>query len=488
MKNKLNPYPYITAAFLSILLFMNPGNASFTRHMRILVYPFTNTGNAGFSWISAGMTDTVVADLGRLTGIMVISNEDRRKAVQEIELGQTGLLDEKTTARVGKMTGADVIFTGSYSVSGGNIRVIAKLLKVETGSMENTVKLDGTLDGIFDLQDKIVYSLIAESAKIKIPYIKTPGITDKEKELLAGKKKPDISAYELYSRGLELQDTNPAEAMKFFKKALKVDGNYVEALREAGYTAGNTFNSFSEALEYLDKADAISVKRNETRTAGYAVLLNKTGIVYCLKGDYNIALGFLEMSKKIPEGLGLQNTDDYANLIMHFGIVYRDKGAPEKAIEYYMQSKSINESLGLRDTIGYAKLMNNIGIVYGEKGDLNSALEYYNKSGAIREKLGLVKTGGYAKLMYNIGNEYRKKGDLNRAMEYYNRSKTTWESLDLKKTDGYARLIQNIALIYEKQGKASMAGQYYRMAYEIFNSLGLPDAGIADKKAKEFGY
>jgi len=488
MKNKLNYNSYIIVPFLFILFSLNLNFTHADRQMRILVYPFNNTGNKQFSWVSAGMTDSVVADLGRIAGIMVISNEDRRKAVQEIELGQIGLFDEKTTAQVGKMTGADVIFTGSYSVSGDRVRVIAKLMRVESGAMERSIKLDGTVDGIFDLQDRIVFSLMGESEKIKIASLKLPAITGEEKKLIENKKKPVTSAYELYARGLAVQDSDPKEAMIFFKQAIKIDNNYVDALREAGYTAGNTFNLYKEAFEYLNKADDILKKRGEVNTSAYAALINKIGIVYCIKGDYNIALKFLTKSGTIRDSLGLSKTDDYANLMMHFGIVYRDKGDLNSSLEYYIRSKKMRDSLELRNTLGYAKLMNNIGIVYSEKNDPDNSLEYYNRSKTIRDNLELGKTEGYAKLMYNIGNEHRKKGDFDSAMDYYNRSKKIWESLGLKKTDGYARLLQNIALLYEKQGEKALAGQHYRKAYKIYNSLGLNDAEIVDRKAKELGY
>ena len=49
------------------------------KQINILVHPFENTGDKVYSWISAGMTNTVISDLTRIKDISVISNTDRKK-------------------------------------------------------------------------------------------------------------------------------------------------------------------------------------------------------------------------------------------------------------------------------------------------------------------------------------------------------------------------------------------------------------------------
>ena len=48
--------------FLSLLL-ISLSTPATAKTMSILVYPFENTGDEQYSWISAGMTDTVINDL-----------------------------------------------------------------------------------------------------------------------------------------------------------------------------------------------------------------------------------------------------------------------------------------------------------------------------------------------------------------------------------------------------------------------------------------
>jgi TolB-like protein len=257
-------FVFLTIFFSLLFIFFT--TSSFAKPMNILVHPFENTGNKAYSWISAGMTDTVIADLARIKNISVVSNTDRKKILEEMKFIFSGLAEEDKMIKLGKLTGANVIFTGSYLVSGERIRVHARLVNVETGKIESTAKIDGTLGGIFELQDKVVFNLMGETEKIQIADVKPVRLTSEDKKTIEEKPKPKSSAYEWYAKGLEIQDTNPREALANFKKAIAIDPGYTAALMGAGYTAGNTLNLFDEGLGYLERAEKRLKDRNETST------------------------------------------------------------------------------------------------------------------------------------------------------------------------------------------------------------------------------
>ncbi|MCG6537614.1 MAG: hypothetical protein L7F78_23595, partial [Syntrophales bacterium LBB04] len=238
------------------------------------------TGDKQYSWISAGMTETVINDLMGLREISVISNADRRKIMEETKFILSGLVGEETMLKVGKLTGANIIFTGSYLVSDNNIRVIARLINVETGKVESSAKLDGNLEKIFDIQDKVVLTLLSETGRVTIPDVSPVKIAEAEKKKIAEKQRPKTTAYELYAKGLEVRDANPKEALAYYKKSLEIDEAYVSAQISAGFTAGNTLNLFDEALGYLNRADKILKSRNATNTIEYANLMMIIGSVY----------------------------------------------------------------------------------------------------------------------------------------------------------------------------------------------------------------
>ncbi|HDP80467.1 MAG TPA: hypothetical protein ENN21_06450, partial [Spirochaetes bacterium] len=273
---------FLAATILVITLMQV--SALTAKKMTILVYPFSNTGEKQYSWVSAGMTDTVISDLCRIENVNVVSEEDRKKSLNEIELAQKGLIGEKGTIKVGRMMGADIIFTGTYVVIGNRIRVFAKLIDVESGRVEQSLKIDGTMDRIFEFQDRIVYGLMAETEKIRIADINPVKITTEDKKRIDSAFRPDTEAFMFYSRGLELKDADPKEALEYFKKALLIQGDYVEALIEAGITAGRELNRFQDAFGFLNRAAKIFARRGDTSSKHYAALMHRTGSVYLSKG------------------------------------------------------------------------------------------------------------------------------------------------------------------------------------------------------------
>jgi TolB-like protein/Tfp pilus assembly protein PilF len=314
--------------------------------MNIMVYPFECKGSKDYSWISAGMTDTVVADLNRIQTVSVITDESRKKALKEIALGQDGILNEETTIKVGKITGANLIFTGSYMVEGDRVRVFAKLINVETGAVKKCVKLDGTINRIFDLQDTVVFKLMAEAEKVKLANVGKVHLSENDKKKIIEKQKPKLEAYTWYAKGLEIEDINPKQALAFYKKALEIDPDYLKPLLNIGSLLGNTFNRFSEALDYFYQADQIYKNRKETDSAEYANLLNSIGLAYLNNADFDRALIYLKECRKKFDDLGLQNTATYANLIGNIGDIYNYKGDKEQAEQLFRDAYEILYYIG----------------------------------------------------------------------------------------------------------------------------------------------
>ena len=464
-------FSLITLTFiLFCFLFTTPCIA---RQMNILVYPFENTGDKEYFWISAGMTDTVIADLTHIKDISVVSNQDRKKALDEMKFNFSGLVEADKMMKLGRLTGANVIFSGSYLVSGSSIRVIARLVNTETGNVESSTKIDGTINGIFDLQDKVVFTLMGETGKITSADIKPVKITEQVKKQIEEKPRLNISAYEWYAKGSAIQDNNPKEALINFKKALDIDPDYTDALIRAGNTTGNIYNLFSEAFRYLEKAERIFKDRNNTKSSGYASLMMHIGEVYMRKGELDQALEYCINSLSIYEKLELQNTADYAKPIIIIGNIYQRKGQLDRALEYYLNSQSIYGRLGLQNAIVYTTPMSNIGSVYAMKGQLDRALEYYLDSQSIYDRLGLQNTESYAILKNNMGNVYQFKSQFDRSLECYLNSQSIYDRLGSQNTESYAMLMNNIGLVSSKKGPTSRALEYYLNSQSIYDRLGL---------------
>ncbi|MBN2424762.1 MAG: tetratricopeptide repeat protein [Calditrichaceae bacterium] len=447
-----------------------------SQKMTILVHPFTNNGALEYSWISAGMTASVISDLCTIRDIDVISDMDRKKAIEEIRLGLSGLLDEEKTVMAGKMLGANIIFTGSYQVSGDKIRVNASLINVEKGSTERSVKIDGAIGDIFGLQDEIVFTLMAETEKLQLANIKQVRISDEDKMAIIQSERPELSAYELYSIGLEIKDEDPHQALDYFKQAVQIQPDYAEALYQAGSTAGISLDLFEEGFKYLDRVNKLYSARGETNTSGYAELMKCIGMVYLKKGKFDSALDYYSRARNIMNSLDLGESWRYAFIIMNIGMVYSTKGQHDQALTFYSESRKICEILDLQSTNLYANLLIAIGNGYSEDNQLDKALQYYSKSKEIKDNFKLQNTDSYALLMTNIGIVYQQKKKPDKALEYFLTAKLIKDNLKLNNTLEYAHLMQCIGTVYAMKKQYHEAMGYYNKAFEIFDLLKMQES------------
>ena len=130
----------------------------------VLVLPFSNISGAGSDeWIGAGIAETVSANLSRLG--MSSTVVELEAAPGSPVRDRLGLTDDARARQAAQEIGVAWIVTGGFQRVGGQLRVIARTLDVESGTVRHTVTLDGTSDDLFGLQDRIVAEL-AESLNL----------------------------------------------------------------------------------------------------------------------------------------------------------------------------------------------------------------------------------------------------------------------------------------------------------------------------------
>ena len=427
----------------------------------VLVQPFQNTGTKEYSWLSAALTEAVIADLYRVDGVQVISNQDRQKARRELAFTHTG---QTTTAlELGRLLGANLICTGSYTVVKGKVRVIARLVSVETGRTLYSGKIDGELDKLFELQDRIVVSLLTQSEKLRLPpparpappavatsppaptrpsastpgssgghpHRPSPGTTAPVPPVAGSKparparpsrpapgRRPHPDAYRWYAKGLEVQYTAPALAMLYFDNALDIEPNYRDALVQAGFTLGNEMHKYAEAEKYLDRAE-VAFRGADRRTMEYARYLRLCGAVYHNRRSYARGLDYSLRAKRLMEELGHARTADYAYVLNNIGNAYYRRRILPQAVKFFRKSQSLQESAGLGRTYKYAILMNNMGAVHNAAGAARDALFYFRRARDILEEQGLRRSAFGALVLENLGRLYRDHGDGGKALALF---------------------------------------------------------------------
>ena len=126
----------------------------------VWVMPFTNTSRVDADqWIGAGIAETLASDLLRTPGIEVL---DLGGLTQEVK-GEASLgveePDDLSALRIGRARGATWVIAGGYQHVGDRLRITARLLDVTTGGMRHSVRVDGTIDELFMLQDQVVEAI-----------------------------------------------------------------------------------------------------------------------------------------------------------------------------------------------------------------------------------------------------------------------------------------------------------------------------------------
>ncbi len=109
-------------------------------------------------WIGSGIADSLTADLVRVPGLDVVAREKVLRAVPQPDAGAGSASD---ALAIGSLLGCRWVVSGSFQRLGGAIRLTTTLMEVATGRALAAEKLDGTLDGIFDLQDRLSQAVTA---------------------------------------------------------------------------------------------------------------------------------------------------------------------------------------------------------------------------------------------------------------------------------------------------------------------------------------
>ncbi|HUM02863.1 MAG TPA: protein kinase [Thermoanaerobaculia bacterium] len=192
----------------------------------IAVLAFENiTKNPEDDWLGTGIAETASADLKAIEGVTVIARERVNEVLRNLT-GRPDAPEAELAARIGRELSARWVVSGGYQRVAGTVRVTARLTEVATGAVLRTVKLDGTMEGLFALQDRVVGEL-AEGLDL------APAAGAAE-----GEETQVLEAFEALSKGVvNLRAESPDaldRAIVLFERAVAFDPGYARAWMELG--------------------------------------------------------------------------------------------------------------------------------------------------------------------------------------------------------------------------------------------------------------
>jgi adenylate cyclase len=126
--------------------------------------------------------------------------------------------------QVASELGVRYVLEGSVRKAGQQVRITAQLIDVLTGTHLWADRFDGSLEDVFDLQDKVAFSVAG---------VIEPTLQAAETVRLARRPTGDPSAYDLYLRAYELVLSSGAllaDALHLMEQAIKRDPDYGPAL------------------------------------------------------------------------------------------------------------------------------------------------------------------------------------------------------------------------------------------------------------------
>lgn len=221
----------------------------------VCVVDFSNIANvAELDWLSGGIAETLTVDLRKIGGIRVVGSDPetrRRMAVARA----AGVVDADAAVELARSVGAGWVVWGAFQKVGDRIRLTPQFAEVASGETVSAEKIDGKVEDIFELQDRIVTRL-AEILRIRL--------TSGEVERIARPETTSVTAYELYARGKQafnLFGKESAEAAaEYFRRAIEIDPDYALAWGGLGsllmprYIASGDRQHLADGVRALQRA------------------------------------------------------------------------------------------------------------------------------------------------------------------------------------------------------------------------------------------
>jgi tetratricopeptide (TPR) repeat protein len=123
--------------------------------------------------------------------------------------------------------GVRYVLEGSVRKGGTRVRITAQLIGADTGTHLWTDRFDGSLEDVFDLQDRVATSVAG---------VIEPALQAAEMRRAAARPTNDLTAYDLYLRALphsmRYEREHSLQALDLYEQVLRRDANYAPALAQ----------------------------------------------------------------------------------------------------------------------------------------------------------------------------------------------------------------------------------------------------------------
>jgi adenylate cyclase len=276
----------------------------------IAVLPFVNlSGDAEQEYFSDGITEDLITDLSKLSGLFVISRNSvflyKGKAVKPEQVSQE--------------LGVKFMLEGSVRKAGNRVRITAQLIDATTGYHLWAERYDRELQDIFAVQDEVTQKIVA-ALQVKL--------TEGEQQRFGRVPTQNLEAYECVLRGLEFYRRRTPEthahARQLFERAVALDPQFAAAHAWLGraYMTESLFQWNSDP-QLMDQGATLA-QRAVTLDESLPVAHQTLAYAYLAQKQYDQALAAARRA------VALDPND--ADACVTLGEILSCVGQPEEAI------------------------------------------------------------------------------------------------------------------------------------------------------------
>ncbi|HYJ80993.1 MAG TPA: CsgG/HfaB family protein, partial [Longimicrobiaceae bacterium] len=176
-------------------------------------------GAQDLTGLGKGLAAMLTTEMSRNPRVRMVERDRIRSLLDEQRLAVSGIADEATAIRVGRLLGAQYMLFGSYADVYGNLRIDVRVVEVETGRLLRAQEVTAPRENLFASVTTLAERTFRDLS------LAPPSA-------LAAAARVPAQAALLLSRGLALEDAGDAAgARRMYEEALRLAPEY-QAARE----------------------------------------------------------------------------------------------------------------------------------------------------------------------------------------------------------------------------------------------------------------
>jgi TolB-like protein len=226
-----------------------------------------------FRYLQKAMAEMIITDLAQVKSLQVLERVRVQFLLAEMQMGQTGIVEENTAPRAGRLLGAENLIVGSLEP--GSLAAKASVTSTTTEDVLGAFSVTAEQEEFYVLEKEIVYNILKV---LRITF------TPEEEEQFKEYHTKNLQAVIYLGQGLDALDAGHwKDARILFKKAKEEDpefklaeynldrcpsGNVASLNAIAAMTVGQLSNDVEAAVAEASDAQADEGQKQESGPEG----------------------------------------------------------------------------------------------------------------------------------------------------------------------------------------------------------------------------